>query len=369
MEEKIVRLFAIVMAMLSVLICSSLYVLPQLQINAEKYIAGQLVRQRERQQRQQMWETLSGLEFLNYSTRQASILADASQKTSDGSLELPAQLRLELPKGATQETVTIENHYVTRQLTIHIAGAAQDYLVQYPMIGSSDHIEDLSYYADETGIALELTMEHVYEPSLEWDGQYLYIDFIAPRQIYDTIVVIDAGHGGDTPGAIYEGVEEKDIDLSITRELKSLFDEAKDEDIGVYYTRLEDTNPTFAQRADLANDLEADMFISIHNNSYPADTSVHGTAVLYDEERSDGVGSSKDLAGRLLTKLCDKLSSKNMGLVQGHDIYVVRSTDAPAALIEVGFMTNREELGRLQKRSYQKKCARAIYQVIMEGKN
>lgn len=367
MEEKIVRGAALVVTMLAVFICSSLYYLPALQTSAQQYVAKQMQQRRQRQQREEMWTTLSALEFLDYSTKQAMETAEDTQDMQEGQLGFTQQLRVELPAHVSKDDVKIENLYAQRKIDIDIPGADQNYLIRYPMLGSSDHIEDLDYYADADGGILELSMEHVYELSLDWEGHYLYIDFISPRDIYDKIVVIDAGHGAGMPGAIVDGVQEKDIDLEIVKELKKLFDLSEDDRLGVYYTRLDDSNPVFADRSGLPNDLDADLFVSVHNNSYPSDTSIHGTAVLYDEKKETDGNSSKHLADILLTQMTEELSSKNMGLVKGNDIYIIRTSEAPVALVEVGFMTNPGELADLQNKKYQKKCARAIYNGIMQA--
>ena len=371
MEEKIVRGTSLFLVMLTVFICSSLVYLPALEVKAQQYVAKQMRIRKEREEREEMWAMLSGLEFLDYSTRQAMATAEglpeAQKQTAVEALDFPQQLRLELPKNSTMDDVTIENHYVTRTIDIQIRGAGSDYPVRYPMIGKSDHIADLNYFAGQDGGTLELSMEHVYELSLDWQEQYLYIDFIAPQDIYDKIVVIDAGHGANMPGAIVGNVQEKDIDLAIVKQLKKLFDEASDEKIGVYYTRLDDSDPAFADRAALVNDTGANLFVSIHNNSYPASAAVNGTAVLYDEKKEAAGNSSRHLADILLKKTTDALGTKNMGLVPGNDIYVIRTSEAPAALVEVGFMTNPKELANLTDESYQKKCARAIYEGIMQA--
>lgn len=369
MEEKIVRAVSQFLVMFSVFICSSLFYLPALEVKAKQYVAKQMQLRRDREEREEMWATLSGLEFLDYSTRQAYAAAEGEpgEEQVAQTLDFPQQLRLELPKNCTKEDVTIHDHYVTRTIEFQIKGAGDDYPVRYPMLGKSDHISELNYYAGNDGGTLELVMEHVYELSLDWQGQYLYIDFIAPQDIYDKLVVIDAGHGADMPGAIVSGVQEKDIDLAIVKQIKKLFDQNEDQTIGVYYTRLDDSDPAFADRAGLPNDIGADLFVSIHNNSYPAAASVNGTAVLYDEKKETEGNSSKHLADILLKKTTEALGTKNMGLVAGNDIYVIRSCEAPAALVEVGFMTNPKELANLTDKNYQKKCARAIYEGILQA--
>ena len=370
MEEKIVRGTSLFIAILTVVMCVCLSDLPKLEVKASQYVAKQMRARKEREEREEMWATLSGLEFLDYSTRQAMATAEElpkEQQTAGEALDFSQQLRIELPKNRSKDDVTVSNHYVTRTVRIQIRGAGEDYLVRYPMLGNSDNIADLNYFSDENGGTLELSMEHVYELSLDWQEQYLYIDFIEPQEIYDKIVVIDAGHGAKMPGAIVGNVQEKDIDLAIVKKLKQIFDQAGNEKLGVYYTRLDDSDPAFADRSGLANDLGANLFVSIHNNSYPKSTKINGTAVLYDEKKETEGNSSRHLANILLGRLTEELGTTNKGLMAGNDIYVIRTCEAPAALIEVGFMTNPKELANLTDENYQKKCAQAIYEGIMQA--
>ena len=64
---------------------------------------------------------------------------------------------------------------------------------------------------------------------------------------------------------------------------------------------------------------------------------------------------------------CDRKHRKDQGLIQGDYVYIVRSSEVPVALIEVGFMTNEAELDRLASTSYQKKVAKGVYDAIMEA--
>ena len=371
MEEKFVRNMSLLVACLAILICSSLYYLPILEVQAQQYVEKQLRARRERKEREEMLAMLSGVEFLDYMTKQAQATAEelAGEQHMEAveALDFPQQLRLELPKNVSRDDVTITNNYVSRKVDIQIGGAGEDYLINYPMIGKSDSIQDLSYFSEVESGTVELCMERVYELSLDWTEQYLYIDFIPPKEIYDKIVVIDAGHGAKMPGATIRGVMEKDIDLAIVKELKGLFDARGDDSIGVYYTRLDDTDPAFANRSGLANDTDADLFVSIHNNSYQSSAEVNGTTVLYDESRPAEGNSSMRLAGILLEKVTGALGSKNRGLSKGNDIYVIRTCEAPAALVEVGFMTNPAELAKLTSADYQKKCAQGIYEGILQA--
>ena len=140
-----------------------------------------------------------------------------------------------------------------------------------------------------------------------------------------------------------------------------------DEKIGVYYTRLDDSNPSYDERVGLANKAEADLFISIHNNSTTGSrlSKINGTQVMYDEEKEDAV--SKDFARICLEEVTAACGSKDKGLVKGNDIYIIRTSEVPVALIEVGFMTNGEELAKLNSPDYQKQVAEGIYQAILRA--
>jgi N-acetylmuramoyl-L-alanine amidase len=180
-------------------------------------------------------------------------------------------------------------------------------------------------------------------------------------------VVVDAGHGGRAPGATKQGINEKDIDLGIVLQLKKIFDNSGG-NIGVYYTRTDDSNPTFDQRVQLANKSQADLFISIHNNSTKSGrmSSTHGTQVMYSESDTKELGS-KAFAQICLDHVTEALESRDKGLVEGDEIYIIRTSEVPVALIEVGFMTNQEELNLLNSTDYQKKAAEGVYDAVLDA--
>lgn len=274
------------------------------------------------------------------------------------------QLRLEMPRGVPLKEVKIENDYINQLITIQIPDAGKDYFEDHPLLGRSNHIADLHM---DSGI-IEMSMDSVYEVKCTLKNGYLYLDFFKPQQVYDKVIVIDAGHGGRSPGAIKQEIMEKDINLAIVKKLKDLLDK-NDRNIGVYYTRTEDVNPTFDQRAQLGGKAEANLFISVHSNSTVDGqmSKYNGTEVMYDELKSEEGLSSKRLAQICLEETTAAAGSKDNGLTYGNSIYVIRNNKVPAALIEVGFMTNWEELNNLTSDTYQKKVAQGIYNAILRA--
>ena len=110
------------------------------------------------------------------------------------------------------------------------------------------------------------------------------------------------------------------------------------------------------------------MFVSVHNNSSNSGlfNNEKGTLILYSPD--EGVKqSSKRLAQICMQNVTASAGSKDLGIVDGDNIRIVRMSEVPVSLIEVGYMTNTEEFNNLQNPEYQKKVAQGIYNGIMQA--
>lgn len=275
------------------------------------------------------------------------------------------QISMELPPEVTWDNIQIEESYIDKTISLTIKGLGKDYYSSYDISGKADNIVEMSYYSKDMVGTIDIVLSRVLELETSLKDGYLYLDFVDPHDIYDYVVVVDAGHGGSMPGADKQGVLEKDVDLDIVLKLKELFDN-NDKNIGVYYTRTTDTNPELAQRVGLANDSQADLFISIHNNSTASGrmSSINGTEVMY--QGADKTGRSKEISELCLSHLLTDLGTQSKGTVVGDDIYIIRESQVPVALVEVGFMTNKEELKNLCDEDFQQRAAQAIYDAALE---
>lgn len=344
MEEKALKIAAVSLAVLAIFSCVLLSYLPQ-------------IRTMDMEARE---ERLAEEEYAA-SLVQMQDLALSEVGSADAS---KGQLSVRLPAGVDGASVQVANDYVTQTVRVTIPGTDVAYFDSYPIAGSSSYIDSLSYAKQgEQGI-IEIVTDQVYELDMTYDENYYYFNFLTPQEVYDKVVVIDAGHGGRTPGATKQGVKEKDIDLAIVLQLQEIFAES-DENIGVYFTRTDDSNPTFDQRVQLANKSDADLFISVHNNSTGSGrmSSTKGTQVMYSETSAE----SEAFAQICLEEVTSALGSRNKGLVEGNDIYIIRTSEVPVALIEVGFMTNQEELELLRSEEYQRLAAEGIYEAILRA--
>lgn len=277
------------------------------------------------------------------------------------------KLNIELPENMTGQDVQISNDYVNHTIYVRFAKAVDNYSEKYIVRGSSNHIANLSYYKESGKGVLEIKLDKACEYFYSYQDGFLRLEIKDLHEVYEKVVVIDAGHGGSQPGAVKKDICEKNINLDIVLQLKELLDEVDEKKIKVFYTRLEDSNPSLAERANMANQLNADLFISVHNNA-SADgrfDNTNGTMVLYSPKQADE--ESKRLAQICLENVNASTGSKDLGLVKADDIYIVRNSKVPVALIEVGYMTNTKELNNLCDAEYQRKAAQGIYNAIMQA--
>jgi N-acetylmuramoyl-L-alanine amidase len=198
-----------------------------------------------------------------------------------------------------------------------------------------------------------------YEYKLEVTAKGIVIAGYKPKALYDKIVVIDAGHGGTDPGAVAGGVHEKSINLVISNYVKALFDGS--ENYKVYYTRTTDVNKSLQYRTDLANTLEADIFVSIHNNAMNT-PAFQGMETLYMPGGSTTKLSSISIAKIFHETLLPIVDVADRGLKPRDGLYVLRHTKMPAIILELGFMTNPNDLAKLTNPEVQQRVAEGIYQ-------
>lgn len=181
-------------------------------------------------------------------------------------------------------------------------------------------------------------------------------------------VVIDAGHGGYDAGSIGpKGVKEKNTTLPVALKLGSILES---NGIKVVYTRKTDNiswpkneRTNLAARADISNKANADLFISIHNNS-SIFKSAKGTETYYFPFSS----KSKSLASYIQSHIIGDMKRYNRG-IKTSTFYVLRNVKAPSVLVELGFISNSTEEAQLNNASYQGQFANSIAKGILKYLN
>lgn len=174
---------------------------------------------------------------------------------------------------------------------------------------------------------------------------------VAPNR--NEVIVLDAGHGGRDPGSMShrEDYEEKSLTLSTVFMVQ---DHLKKLGYKTVLTRNHDIYVPLHTRAEIANDLNANLFVSIHYN-FSTSCDVEGVEVyVYKEEKTPNntrIVQSKRLAQTMLCSVIERTGAHSRGVKQAN-FAVIRETQMPAILIEAGFLSNPHERDRIHDPQY-----------------
>ena len=196
-------------------------------------------------------------------------------------------------------------------------------------------------------------------------------DVMQYMPVTDKTIVLDAGHGGIDPGAMNKDktVLEKNINLQITMKIKELIEASggnvvltRDSDISLYEegankTTRQKYNENLKNRKKIVENSQADMFVSIHLNSFE-DSKYYGAQTFYPAGKED----SKFLAEMIQAELKRVVDNTNNRKIKPReDLYLLKDNKMPSVLIECGFLSNQKEAELLAEEEYQDKIAWAIY--------
>ena len=171
-------------------------------------------------------------------------------------------------------------------------------------------------------------------------------------------IVVDAGHGGDDPGASGFGLNEEDITLDIAKRLQQKLQSGG---ATVLMTRESDTKPSLDDRVDFANSQHADSFVSIHCNANDVQ-SANGSETYWNSQYFGP--ESKALAQSIQDQLYQQLDTYDRG-IKTADYRVIKYTQMPSVLVETAFITNSSDAAKLANPVYRDKAAEAVFQGIL----
>lgn len=260
------------------------------------------------------------------------------------------------------DEVEIEDHYLDGYSLVRLPGDFEDIYGYGTYRIGGDALESIqvSNSGGDTVFRFNQNMIRAYE--IEDEGGQYAISIKNPRDVYDNVLLLDAGHGGKDPGTSGNGLVEKNLTLTM---LQKVSRELQGSDIKVYVTRDSDTYPENNTRAKTANDI-AHMMVSIHMNS--ATTPLpNGTETLYKVHESDGSLSSKRLAEILLNHIISATGNNNRGIKLRDDLLILNGTKVPTVIVETVFLSNAGDALKISDASYQDTVARAIAEGIEEA--
>jgi N-acetylmuramoyl-L-alanine amidase len=185
------------------------------------------------------------------------------------------------------------------------------------------------------------------------------------------VIILDPGHGGPDGGAEADGVIEKDIALTVAKKLR---DYLQQQGAMIIMTRESDTDLAgegvngfsnrkrvdLRKRVEMINHSEADLFISIHLNSFPS-SRWSGAQTFYTLRYEENERAAKFIQ----REIRDNLENTSREARPISNVYLMRNAKKPGVLVEVGFLSNAEERQNLTSEAYQNKIAASIYKGVM----
>lgn len=260
-------------------------------------------------------------------------------------------------------SVKFEDHYLDGYFDVTLSGDYEsDYgYGTYDVKGTVVENIEVSTKGGNTTFRFKQNRISAYEVTAEGDSYAIRVK--NPKEVYDKVLLLDAGHGGKDPGTSGNGMQEKNLNLTIAQKIAQ---KLQGSGIKVYMTRDSDVYPENSTRAKTANDI-ADLMVSIHMNSGPE--TANGTETLYQVHANDNGArlTSKQLAEILQGKVVSATGNTNRGAKLWTDVLILNRTTVPAVIVEVIFITNTGDALKISNPSYQDQVAQAIADGIQEA--
>lgn len=260
-------------------------------------------------------------------------------------------------------SVKFEDHYLDGYFDVTLSGDYEsDYgYGTYDVKGTVVENIEVSTKGGNTTFRFKQNRISAYEVTAEGDSYAIRVK--NPKEVYDKVLLLDAGHGGKDPGTSGNGMQEKNLNLTIAQKIAQ---KLQGSGIKVYMTRNSDVYPENSTRAQTANDI-ADLMVSIHINSGPE--TANGTETLYQVHANDNGArlTSKQLAEILQGKVVSATGNTNRGAKLWTDVLILNRTTVPAVIVEVIFITNTGDALKISNPAYQDQVAQAIADGIQEA--
>ncbi len=276
-------------------------------------------------------------------------------------------MKVLLPDKVTYSQITTTDQYWNQKFLIIVPGNQVSFYKEHAPVDNSSSVTKISVSqtSDKRNTQIVVTTKGLKGYKLEKGSGYFTVCVGNPKDIYQNIVLIDAGHGGKDGGASKNGLKEKNLNLTIGYNLINTYFEKKNSPVKAYWTRHNDTFVNLYERPTYSKTYQADLFVSLHMNSAGSSTA-NGTEVYYSSSNNSKSFSginSKLFAQKMKDTLVSTLGTKDRGVKQAGFV-VMKQNTVPAILIELGFVTGSTDSKNLKKEAFQKKSAKTIYQGI-----
>lgn len=277
-------------------------------------------------------------------------------------------LKVALPDNVKFSKIKTTDQYWKKRFLIVIPGKQKNFYKENPPYKNSSGIKNISIKetsAGNTQIIVNTKSLKGYK-LLSCENGFT-VNIGSPKKIYRNIIMLDAGHGKKDSGATAAGVKEKNLCLDILYNKAKEYFDSTSSNVKAYLTRHDDTFINLYQRPKYSKRYSADLFLSLHMN-FSTSKRAKGTEVYYSKvnnKKSFSGLNSKIFATRMRNTIVNDLHTTNRGIKQAGFVVIKRNT-VPAVLVELGFVSNPRERGKLKTSTYQMKAAKSLYKGVSE---
>lgn len=280
-------------------------------------------------------------------------------------VDLQHPLTISLPSVDAVDSMVLSEEYAMHCVRVSFEGLPHNYFEEHPLTGNAEGIRDIVCGYEEGRVVLYVYLAELLACQEDVEGSQVRLSFQPIRKVYDRIVVVDPGHGGEEEGLFCDGVKEKDVALKVVLRLKELLDET---DVKVLYTRLEDKAVANQARIALANEANADLFLSVHCALNDREKECRGITTYYNETFFIPDFGNADFAFEVEDKTVRAVTGKALGLEAGEKYSdLLKYSMVPTAYVEIGYLSNETERKLLLQEDYIEKVARGLYDAIMSS--
>ncbi len=263
-------------------------------------------------------------------------------------------LKIPLPDSVEESDITVSDDPFKKLIFVRINGVDEEFYKDNFFSGDMTGIKDVRYGYQDGVSTVELETEKLRVPVTEYVRGGFFIKVASPAEVYDRVVVIDPGHGGDDPGSVVYGIEEKKITENVALKLR---DKLVSEGAGVYLVSRDDPAYTDESIAAIADETDADILLTLHTGADANTRITKGVSAKANFE-------IKEKATILTQMLSEACGQKDLGLSNERLSGVAEITASPCIWLKLGVITNKEEALKMNSEEYQEKAADTIAEFI-----
>ena len=277
------------------------------------------------------------------------------------------EILLPITELITEDKFALMSQALEQEIIVYIDGLQEKFYDEQMISIDRDAVFSCDYCYQNGITKLVFNLNTVYECKITKENNSLCLRLYRPTELYDTVVIIDAGHGALDTGDTVDGISEKKIILNVIKQLQTL---STDQSVGIYYTRLTDEAYTDEQRENYIEAVSPDMLISVHTAFLEQDSDMYGINVYYNSRFYINGLTGAVLADMLANHVADLTCNRANGLFDADENHpLIQNAIIPAVEIEIGYISNTSESTLLQETEYQKRIATGIYQAILQAKD